>query len=57
MSLPFSRRRLAAQEKWIFTNADVRHAEAVLAVLGIRDCFKVRVAAAAALSCSRPHLR
>lgn len=28
------------QEKWIFTNADVRHAEAILAILGVRDCFK-----------------
>ena len=27
------------QDKWIFTNADTKHAERVLQVIGIRDCF------------------
>ena len=29
------------QEKWIFTNADIRHTETCLGILGIRDLFKV----------------
>jgi hypothetical protein len=27
--------------KWVFTNADVTHAERCLELLGIRDCFQV----------------
>lgn len=30
------------QVKHIFTNADIRHAEKCLDILGIRDCFQVR---------------
>ena len=29
--------------KYIFTNADIKHAERCLGLLGIRDCFKVPV--------------
>ena len=30
-----------AVPKWVFTNADVKHAERCLDLLGIRDCFQV----------------
>lgn len=34
--------QLVPVPKWAFTNADIRHAERCLGLLGIRDCFEVR---------------
>lgn len=28
------------QQRWIFTNADIAHAQRVLAVIGLQECFK-----------------
>lgn len=37
--------------KWVFTNADVKHAERCLDRMGIRDCFQVRATARARPAC------
>jgi hypothetical protein len=40
--------------KYIFTNADAKHMDVCLGILGIRDCFQVRGAALPASPGSRP---
>lgn len=56
-SNPSLRRMLLAypQEKWVFTNADAGHAQRIMKVLGIEDCFKGIVDILAIDPHSKPH--